>query len=323
MPRDKEIVHKTMSRIKGKNTGIEMKLRKALTERGIRYRLYSSKVIGHPDILLERERIAIFADSEFWHGYHYEENIEKVKTNKDFWVKKITRNKERDLEVNRVLESQGYLVLRYWGFEIEKDLPRVVEEIVSKVKERKEIFDKIDSIDKKDRTTLVYLFRGDEVLLIYRNKKENDVNEGKYMGVGGHIEGKETPLQCAKREVKEESNLNLKKARYLGRLDFINTKCAPERIYVFKGIEYDGEIGECNEGELRYVKLSEALDLPMWEGDKLFFPLLLEEEKRPPFHLIVNYDGSTLLGSIGPIYKEKKAKTKKKKLVLQGKQRKK
>ncbi|MCR5079159.1 MAG: DNA mismatch endonuclease Vsr [Bacilli bacterium] len=313
MARDKETIHRTMSAIRGKDTGIEKKLRKALTEKGIRYRLYSSKVIGHPDILLPRERIAIFADSEFWHGYHYEENIEKVKTNREFWVNKIKRNMARDEEVNRVLKEQGYLVLRYWGFEIEKELDRVIGEILSKIRERKAIFDAISSIKKKDHTTLGYLFREDEMLLLYRNKKEHDVNEGKYIGMGGHIEPGETPLQCIKREIKEESGLNLKKARYLGKLDFINSKCDPERIYVYKGLDYDGEMKECDEGELTYVKISKAMDLPMWEGDRLFFPLLLDDRPKKPFHLIVVYDGSTLLYSIGPIYNEEKNKKKKSK----------
>ena len=103
MDRDPTVVSYTMSHIRSKNTGIEKTLRKALTEKGIRYRLYSSKVYGHPDIVLQRYRIAIFCDSEFWHGFHFEENKAKIKTNTSYWIPKIQRNIARDEEVNRKL----------------------------------------------------------------------------------------------------------------------------------------------------------------------------------------------------------------------------
>ena len=105
--RDQAIIHKTMSAIKGKDTGIEKALRKALTEEGLRYRIYSNKVIGHPDILFPKEKVVIFADSEFWHGYNFESAKANLKTNRDFWVNKIERNIERDKEVNEALLSQG------------------------------------------------------------------------------------------------------------------------------------------------------------------------------------------------------------------------
>ena len=129
MKRDPAIVSKTMSAIRGKNTGIERRLRKALTERGIRYRLYSSKVMGHPDILLAGLKIAIFCDSEFWHGYRFEENVAQLDRLDSFWLKKIRRNMRRDEEVNATLRRQGYTVLRFWGNRINKDLDGVVREI--------------------------------------------------------------------------------------------------------------------------------------------------------------------------------------------------
>ena len=310
MERSPEVIHKTMSAIRGKDTGIEMKLRKGLTEKGIRYRLYSSKAYGHPDILLPGERIAIFADSEFWHGYRFEENEAKIKSNRDYWIPKIKRNIERDKEVNEELKAQGYLVLRYWGFEIEKEFDRVMEEILAAIAKRREIFEKSKHIDKKDYTTMGYLFDGDKVLLLCRNKEKNDVNEGKYIGVGGHMEKGETILQCMKREVMEETGLTAKRCVYLGKLSFINTVCASERIYVYRIESYEGEMKECDEGTLSWVPFEEAMNLPMWEGDKAFFPFI-RENKEHPFHFILNYDGDELLDVIGPIYPEEKKEKKK------------
>ena len=320
MVRSPEVIHKTMSAIRGKDTGIEMKLRKALTEAGVRYRIYSSSVIGHPDILLPRERIAIFADSEFWHGYRFEENEAKIKTNRSFWIPKIKRNIERDKEVNKTLHEEGYLVLRYWGFEIEKELDRVISEILEAINKRKEIFDRAERIDKKDYTTMGYLFDGDRVLLLCRNKEKNDVNEGKYIGVGGHMEKGETILQCMKREVKEETGLSAKKCVYLGKLSFINTVCDPERIYVYRIESFDGEMKECDEGTLSWVDFDKAMDLPMWEGDKVFFPFIRSKNPRP-FHFLLNYDGDELLDVIGPIYNRKKEGKKNKKKSKNGKKK--
>ena len=130
MKRDPAIVSKTMSAIRGKDTGIEKRLRKALSEQGIHYRLYSTKVIGHPDILIDSLKIAIFCDSEFWHGYRFEENETKLTSNRDYWVNKIRHNKERDEIVNKTLKEQGYLVLRFWGEQINKHLDEVVNEIL-------------------------------------------------------------------------------------------------------------------------------------------------------------------------------------------------
>lgn len=315
MERSREIVHKTMSAIRGKDTGIELKLRKALTERGIRYRKYSSSVPGHPDIFLPAERIAIFADSEFWHGYQFEENEAKIKTNRDYWIPKIKRNMERDEEVNKALAEQGYCVLRYWGFEIEKDFDRVIDEIVQAIEARRKALEKVKTIQKKDYTTLGYLFDGDKVLLLCRNKEKDDPNEGKYMGVGGHMEKGETPLQCIKREVKEETGLVAQKCVYLGKLSFLNTVCNSERIYVYRVESYEGELSDCDEGTLAWHPFEEAKSLPMWEGDKAFFSLLRENPEHP-FHLILDYDGDELKDIIGPIFpkekKPKKAKRKKK-----------
>ncbi len=121
MKRDEATVSYTMSRIKGKDTGIELSLRKELYALGFRYRANSNKVFGHPDISSKKYRIAVFCDSEFWHGYRFEENEAKIKSNRDYWIPKIRRNIARDKEVNEHLAKEGYAVIRFWGKEIEKD----------------------------------------------------------------------------------------------------------------------------------------------------------------------------------------------------------
>ncbi len=137
MKRDPELNHKIMSSIKGKDTGIELLLRKALYRKGLRYRKNARGVIGHPDILFKGLKIAVFCDSEFWHGKDFEANKAKLMTNSAFWIKKIERNIARDKEVNEALGKDGYLVIRFWGAEIEKDLASCVETVASAVRERK------------------------------------------------------------------------------------------------------------------------------------------------------------------------------------------
>ncbi len=297
--RDPAIVSKTMSAIHGKDTGIEKKLRKALTARGLRYSTCSKKVIGHPDILFLSLRIAIFCDSEFWHGYRFEENQSKIHTNESYWIPKIKRNIARDEEVNEALKEQGFLVLRYWGFEIEKRSEEIAEQIAAIVKRRKKAFS--DARHVEELTTLVYVEKGDSYLLLHRIKEEGDVNAGKWIGLGGHLEEGETPLDCVKREIKEESGLLVKKARYLGKIDFLNAKYPTERMYLYKVTSFEGEVGECDEGVLEFVEKERMYSLPMWEGDRAFLPYL--EENKPPFYMLLTYEGDRLTDIIGPIWK--------------------
>ncbi|GAB6073604.1 very short patch repair endonuclease [Nautilia lithotrophica] len=119
-----------MKKIKSKNTKIEIILRKALWNEGIRYRINCKDVFGKPDICFKKYKIAVFCDSEFWHGKKFLEG-EKFKRNKDFWESKILRNIERDKKVNQILKEEGWTVLRFWGNEIIKN----TEEVVNKIKE--------------------------------------------------------------------------------------------------------------------------------------------------------------------------------------------
>jgi DNA mismatch endonuclease (patch repair protein) len=126
-----------MQAVKNKDSQIEVVLRKALFSKGYRYRKNYAKVFGKPDIVFTKERIAIFCDSEFWHGYDWENRKSDFKSRQDFWIPKIERNMERDREVNAQLESEGYIVLRYWGKQIKKDLNLIVDEIESVVVDRR------------------------------------------------------------------------------------------------------------------------------------------------------------------------------------------
>ena len=312
MKRSPELIHKTMSHIRGKNTGIEKKLRKALTERGIRYRLYSSRVYGHPDLCLPTYKIAIFADSEFWHGYHFEENMANLETFGDYWIQKIKRNIARDEEVNRVLKNQGYTVLRFWGKQIEKELDAVVDTILKTIEQRKEIERNRSLIEEK--VTLVYIESKDKdaYLLLHRTKKKNDPNEGKWIGVGGHLEEGESPVACMKREVYEETGLRVTGYCYLGYLDFLNDACPPERMFLFRVDSFEGELKECNEGDLGWIKKEKMLELPMWDGDRAFLPYL--EYSGKPFRFTLLYHGDELLSAEGPFFEpdKKKARPKKK-----------
>ena len=309
MKRDPAIVSKTMSAIRGKNTGIERKLRKALTDKGIRYRLYSSRVEGHPDILLPSLKIAVFCDSEFWHGYHFEENVAQLERLSAYWLAKIRRNIARDEYVNEQLKKQGYTVLRFWGSQIEKDLESVVATIEQAIEERKRIEAWRAAI--KERTTLVYIEQDDKYLLLHRVKEEGDMNEGKWLGVGGHLEGEESPVAAMKREVFEETGLTVTAYKYYGALDFLNDEYPPERMYLYKVTGFQGEIKECDEGVLAWVKKDEMMDLPMWEGDKAFLPLL-DLPLEHPIRMNLIYRGGALDRVEGPFYPEPKKQPKKK-----------
>ena len=119
-----------MRRIRSKDTKPEIALRKALWKRGIRYRKNVRALPGTPDIVLARRKIAIFVDGDFWHARGHRENPgEEVASNQSFWREKLTRNVERDREVNDTLTEMGWLVLRFWASDVEKNLAGVLGEI--------------------------------------------------------------------------------------------------------------------------------------------------------------------------------------------------
>ena len=126
---------KIMSKIRGKDTKPELAFRKALYAAGYRYRIDYKKLIGKPDIALKKYRTVIFIDGEYWHGHNWEERKPKIKTNRDFWIAKIERNIQRDLEVNAELKRLGYTVFRFWEREIKKELDRCLQEVISHLRE--------------------------------------------------------------------------------------------------------------------------------------------------------------------------------------------
>ena len=118
-----------MKKIRSKNTGPELKLRKALWAKGYRYRLHVKNIPGHPDIVFRKFKLAIFVDGEFWHGYNWEEKKPKIKANREYWVKKIERNITRDKENRQLLQKGGYTVLRFWEHQIKSGLMDCIIEI--------------------------------------------------------------------------------------------------------------------------------------------------------------------------------------------------
>lgn len=125
---------KNMQAIKSKDTSIEIALRKALWKQGLRYRKNYNKLIGKPDIVLTKYRIAVFCDSDYWHGYDWENTSKKIKSNRDYWIPKIERNMKRDLEVNEALKADGWIVLRFWEWQIRKHLDDCVQTVKETVK---------------------------------------------------------------------------------------------------------------------------------------------------------------------------------------------
>lgn len=124
-----------MKRIKSKDTSIEIKLRKALWHKGYRYRKNCKNIYGTPDICFKGKKIAIFCDSEFWHGKDYLEKGALPKTNTDFWKKKIIQNIKRDKAVNKKLKNEGWIVLRFFGNEIKNNLETCIEKIIISIKQ--------------------------------------------------------------------------------------------------------------------------------------------------------------------------------------------
>ena len=121
MKKTKEQISYNMQRVKNKDSKIEVLLRKELWSRGLRYRKNVNRIYGKPDIVFIGKKIAVFCDSEFWHGYNWEERKKDFKSHQEFWIPKIERNMERDAEVTAKLESEGWTVLRFWGNEIKKN----------------------------------------------------------------------------------------------------------------------------------------------------------------------------------------------------------
>ena len=181
-------------------------------------------------------------------------------------------------------------------------------------------------------TTLCYIEKGGKYLMLHRVKKHHDINAGKWIGVGGHVENGETPEECLLREVKEETGLELTAYRLRGLVTFLSDVCEPELMCVFTADAFDGELIECDEGELawveksktavpavsgdtvdkrqalasdtklvecnegtlHWVEKSDVLGLPTWEGDRVFLERLLSGDERF-FSIKLRYEGDRLV----------------------------
>ncbi len=141
----KEQRTKNMKAIKNKDSIIELKLREALWNKGLRYQKNCKDIPGKPDLVFKSKKIAIFCDSEYWHGYDWENKKKEIKSNQEFWIKKIEGNMKRDIEVNELLKKDNWTVLRFWGKEILKNLENCVEKITA-VYNEKSIIKKIKKI---------------------------------------------------------------------------------------------------------------------------------------------------------------------------------
>jgi len=121
MAKTKEQISYNMRRVKAKDSDIEILLRKELWSRGLRYQKNVKTIIGKPDIVFKGKKIAVFCDSEFWHGYDWDNRKNDIKSRREFWIPKIERNMQRDEEVTEALTASGWIVLRFWGKEIKKN----------------------------------------------------------------------------------------------------------------------------------------------------------------------------------------------------------
>ena len=127
MKKTQEQISFNMKQVKNKDSVIEIALRKELWNRGLRYQKNVTKIFGKPDLVFKGKKVAVFCDSEFWHGYNWEERKKDFKSHQEFWIPKIERNMQRDIEVTEELQKQGWKVLRFGGNEIKKDVSGCAE----------------------------------------------------------------------------------------------------------------------------------------------------------------------------------------------------
>lgn len=141
-------------------------------------------------------------------------------------------------------------------------------------------------------TTLCYLEQDGKWLMLHRVTKKNDMNHDKWIGVGGKFEDRESPEDCARREVLEETGLTLTDYRYCGIITFVSDQWETEYMHLFHATGFTGALRECDEGVLEWVPIEQINALPAWEGDKIFLRLL--DENVPFFSLKLRYEGETL-----------------------------
>ena len=149
---------------------------------------------------------------------------------------------------------------------------------------------------KSNQTTLCYIERDGQYLMMHRIKKEHDINKDKWVGIGGHFEKDESPEECLLREVREETGLLLTDYRLRGIITFISDKWQTEYMFLYTATEFEGTAGTCNEGVLEWIDKTKVCELPVWEGDKIFFRLL--ETRNDFFSLKLRYAGEELTEAV-------------------------
>ncbi len=145
-------------------------------------------------------------------------------------------------------------------------------------------------------STLCYITRGNEVLMLHRVKKQNDINKDKWIGIGGKFEGEESPDECLLREAKEETGLTLTEYKLRAVVTFRQKGGEGEYMYLFTATDFEGSLTDCPEGDLQWVSREFLENLPMWEGDKIFLDMLWQDV--PFFLLTLTYDGETLIEAV-------------------------
>lgn len=143
-------------------------------------------------------------------------------------------------------------------------------------------------------TTLCYVEKDGKYLMIHRVKKVNDMNKDKWIGIGGKFEERETPFDCIRREMLEETGLTPNKLSYRGLVTFVSNEFGTEYMHLFHTDDFNGQlVTDCTEGNLEWVDKDKITELPLWEGDKIFLDLLRQDV--PFFSLKLIYEGSTLV----------------------------
>ena len=142
-------------------------------------------------------------------------------------------------------------------------------------------------------TTICYIEQDGNYLMLHRTKKENDQSHDKWLGVGGKFDKDESPDECILREVKEETGRTLTSYQLRGVMTFVSDIWETEYMFIYTADEFEGELAECSEGDLQWIKKTEVMNLKLWEGDKIFLKKLIDGDGF--FTVKMEYEGEKLV----------------------------